>query len=131
LVRGTVGERTVGVVERRWAVALVLVTELWAVVLALAPTGSTSTCDTAGCTDGHTNLLTTEGNGVLLVLAVPVVLTVVAALVPSTPLRYAVAGLLTTLAFLGMLTIGPTLLPTVALAWGLAGYSTSARSVAK
>jgi hypothetical protein len=125
-------ERTVAPVERRWALALVLVAVVIAGLLAFAPLGSGTACSSTGagamrCTTDSRSLLDSEGSSVLLVLTVPVVLALVFAAVPSRRLRMVVAGLLTTLMVLGIMTIGLFIAPIVALAWVVAARTPGPR----
>jgi hypothetical protein len=121
--------------ERRWAIALVIVAVAMAVILALAPLSRTQACVSGSgiarrCTTDSTSLLEHEGSSVLLVLAIPVLLAGATVAARTRRARMILAGTLTAFMVLGLMTIGVFLLPIVALAWGLA-YSTSASSEAK
>ena len=107
---------------RRWSVLAAGAAAVTAVVLALAPTVSTSSCTTSStgamtCASGGSSLLATEGAGVLVVLAVPVIVAAVPLIVPWRRSATAAAGALTLAMLAGMASIGFLLLPTVALAW--------------
>lgn len=105
----------------RWTaqhVALVLAVAA-ALLLAIAPTGSSEsvTTDSTGTVTesvSHTTLVQSQGPGVLIVLAIPVVLTLAPLLVPPR-LRRTVglvcAVLLAALVILGALTIGIWFMP--------------------
>ena len=90
--------------------------------LALAPLGATSSCATSSagattCTSGCQSLVASEGTGVLLVLAAPMLVTLVPVLWPARRARVAAAALLSVAAALALASVGIFLLPTLALAW--------------
>ena len=114
--------------QRRLATALVVVAVGTVLLLAFAPVMTTSSCEiTDGaasvCSTGSESLVEHEGLSVLLVLAVPLVLTAVAVARPSRRARVTVAVGFTILALVGAASIGLFLLPLVAVAWLLA-YAT-------
>ena len=91
-------------------------------LLAGAPLVATSSCTTtaggqSSCASGRESLLSGEGAGVLLVLAVPALLALAPVLVRSHRATLGSAVALTLAALLGVASVGIFLIPTLALAW--------------
>ena len=110
------------VTNQGWRVAAFASAAVTGALLAGVPVLATSSCrTTAGgapaCTSSRQSLLSSEGSGVLLVLAVPAGVALVPVLLRSRRASLAAAAALTLLAFLGLASVGIFLVPTVVLAW--------------
>jgi hypothetical protein len=107
---------------RRWSQLTLAAALITAAVLALAPITSTESCEassqgTSECTSSHDSLLTQEGAGILVVLAVPAIIAAVPVVMHRRRTRMTAAIVLTAAAVTGIMTVGIFLLPTVLLAW--------------
>jgi hypothetical protein len=109
-------------VSRGWGLVVFGAAVLTAVVVAVAPVVSTSTCSAtspgpAQCSSGSETLLANEGAGVLGILAVPALVALVPLLVPSRRAAKASAVVLTAAVFVASASVGVFFVPTLVLAW--------------
>jgi len=107
---------------RRWSRLTFAVAVATGLLLAFIPTASTETCEetsTGGsiCSSGTASLVESEGISILLILAVPALLTVGPVFVESRRAALAAAIGLSLLTILAMASIGVLLIPTLVLAW--------------
>ena len=107
---------------RRWSLLALLAAGMTSLALAVAPLGTTSSCTASSggetaCWSRRRSLLDSEGASVLVVLAVPVLITLLPLLWPGRRCRLVVAVVLTVATLLALASIGLFLLPTLALAW--------------
>lgn len=117
----------------RWAIAALVWAVLVGGLLAVLPLGETSTTTTSGSGTGSTttsseSLLASEGAGVLLVLAVPALLALIAVVVPRRDVRMGLGGLATVACVVAVLSVGAFFLPAAGLLLAAAA-STPARRV--
>lgn len=90
--------------------------------VAFAPIISSSSCSTTStgistCTSSQESLLANEGGSVLLVLAAPALVALIAVVARTPRATVVTAGLLTAATLVGLASVGIFLIPTVVVAW--------------
>ena len=106
--------------SKRFAFASFLAASVAALILAFAPTiqqehGSTDAGGSTIVTSSSTSLISSEGVSVLLILAIPVLITLMPVLVSRRGVRIGAAVLLLVLCVLGLASIGLFFVPAVVL----------------
>ena len=107
---------------RRWSQLTLLATLATSAVLTVVPVYSTASCEAVAggaetCTTGSESLLEHEGASVLIVLAVPVLVSAMPLALSRRGVAIGAAVVLTALAVLGGFSIGLFYFPAVLLAW--------------
>ena len=107
---------------RRWSQLTLLATLATSAVLTVVPVYSTASCGAVAggaetCTTGSESLLEHEGASVLIVLAVPVLVSAMPLAFSRRGVAISAAVLLSALAVLGGFSIGLFYFPAVLLAW--------------
>ena len=107
---------------RRWSQLTLLATLATSAVLTVVPVYSTASCEAVAggaetCTTGSESLLEHEGASVLIVLAVPVLVSAMPLAFSRRGVAISAAVLLSALAVLGGFSIGLFYFPAVLLAW--------------
>ena len=103
---------------RLWNVVAVVVAAVTAVAVTVLPTGSSTSTDSSGVvTSSRTSLLGTEGDGILVVVAVPVLCVAVPLMLRNGRhariARQVAVSLLVVMVVLGALSIGVFFVPTL------------------
>ena len=119
---GPIRLQPVSVSSRRWSQLTLLATLATGAVLTVLPIYSTASCGAVAgspetCTTGSASAFEHEGASVLIVLAVPVLVSVMPLVYPMRGVAIAAAVFLTALVVLGGFSIGLYYLPAVVLAW--------------
>ena len=114
---------------RVWRALVLAAAAATSIAAAVAPTVATSSCVTtspgsSSCTSTRESLLAGEGSAVLLVLAVPVLVSLWPLLLGTHRATVLAAAALTLAMLVALMSIGILYLPTVALAWVAVASST-------